>query len=27
MAPKDREFFDLFEEAGGNIARATSLLE
>ncbi len=27
IAPRDREFFDLFEEAGGNIARATGLLE
>ena len=27
MRPRDREFFDLFEEAGGNIARATGLLE
>jgi predicted phosphate transport protein (TIGR00153 family) len=27
IAPRDREFFDLFEEAGGNILRATSLLE
>jgi uncharacterized protein len=27
MAPRDREFFDLFEEAGGNILRAASLLE
>ena len=26
VAPRDREFFDLFEEAGGNIERATSLL-
>jgi predicted phosphate transport protein (TIGR00153 family) len=25
--PKDREFFDLFEEAGGNILRAAQLLE
>ncbi len=25
--PKDREFFDLFEEAGGNIKRAAELLE
>ncbi|MBX5470588.1 MAG: DUF47 domain-containing protein [Thermoleophilaceae bacterium] len=25
--PRDREFFDLFEEAGGNIARAAELLE
>jgi uncharacterized protein len=25
--PKDREFFDLFEEAGGNIVRAAELLE
>jgi uncharacterized protein len=25
--PKDREFFDLFEEAGGNIHRAAELLE
>ncbi|MBI5103631.1 MAG: DUF47 domain-containing protein [Solirubrobacterales bacterium] len=27
FAPKDREFFDLFEEAGGNIARAADLLD
>ena len=27
LAPRDREFFDLFEEAGGNIERAASLLE
>jgi uncharacterized protein len=27
LAPRDREFFDLFEEAGGNIRRAASLLE
>jgi predicted phosphate transport protein (TIGR00153 family) len=27
MAPRDREFFDLFEEAGGNILRAAGLLE
>jgi predicted phosphate transport protein (TIGR00153 family) len=27
IAPRDREFFDLFEEAGGNILRAASLLE
>jgi uncharacterized protein len=27
IAPKDREFFDLFEEAGGNILRAADLLE
>jgi hypothetical protein len=27
FAPKDREFFDLFEEAGGNILRAAQLLE
>jgi uncharacterized protein len=27
MAPRDREFFDLFEEAGGNILRAATLLE
>jgi uncharacterized protein len=27
MAPRDREFFDLFEEAGGNILRAARLLE
>ena len=26
-APRDREFFDLFEEAGGNILRAAGLLE
>jgi predicted phosphate transport protein (TIGR00153 family) len=25
--PRDREFFDLFEEAGGNILRAAALLE
>ena len=25
--PKDREFFDLFEEAGGNILRAAELLD
>jgi predicted phosphate transport protein (TIGR00153 family) len=25
--PKDREFFDLFEEAGGNILRAADLLD
>jgi uncharacterized protein len=25
--PRDREFFDLFEEAGGNILRAAELLE
>jgi len=25
--PRDREFFDLFEEAGGNIKRAAELLE
>jgi uncharacterized protein len=25
--PRDREFFDLFEEAGGNIQRAAELLE
>ncbi|MFL5827024.1 MAG: DUF47 domain-containing protein [Thermoleophilaceae bacterium] len=25
--PRDREFFDLFEEAGGNIRRAAELLE
>jgi predicted phosphate transport protein (TIGR00153 family) len=25
--PRDREFFDLFEEAGGNIVRATDLLD
>ena len=25
--PKDREFFDLFEEAGGNIQRSAELLE
>ena len=24
---KDREFFDLFEEAAGNIARAADLLD
>src|SRR5215216_5085994 len=27
MAPRDRQFFDLFEEAGGNILRAATLLE
>jgi uncharacterized protein len=27
LAPGDREFFDLFEEAGGNILRAAGLLE
>jgi uncharacterized protein len=27
FAPTDREFFDLFEEAGGNILRAAGLLE
>ena len=27
LAPKDREFFDLFEEAGSNILRAAGLLE
>jgi uncharacterized protein Yka (UPF0111/DUF47 family) len=27
LAPRGREFFDLFEEAGGNIVRATDLLE
>jgi uncharacterized protein len=27
FAPKDREFFDLFEEAAGNIVRAAELLE
>jgi predicted phosphate transport protein (TIGR00153 family) len=27
IAPRDRQFFDLFEEAGGNIVRATDLLE
>ena len=27
FAPRDREFFDLFEEAGGNILRAAELLE
>src|SRR3954449_13623036 len=27
LAPRDREFFDLFEEAGGNIVRAARLLE
>jgi len=27
LAPRDREFFDLFEEAGGNIQRAARLLE
>src|SRR3954453_21268806 len=27
FAPKEREFFDLFEEAGSNIVRAADLLE
>ncbi|HYN51361.1 MAG TPA: DUF47 family protein [Thermoleophilaceae bacterium] len=27
LAPRDREFFDLFEEAGANILRAAGLLE
>jgi uncharacterized protein len=27
IAPRDRQFFDLFEEAGGNILRAAWLLE
>ncbi|HYP48345.1 MAG TPA: DUF47 family protein [Thermoleophilaceae bacterium] len=27
ITPQDRQFFDLFEEAGGNIARAARLLE
>src|SRR4051794_13125717 len=27
VGPRDREFFDLFEEAGGNILRAADLLE
>jgi predicted phosphate transport protein (TIGR00153 family) len=27
FAPKEREFFDLFEEAGANIVRASGLLE
>jgi uncharacterized protein len=27
IAPRDREFFDLFEEAGGNLLRAAALLE
>jgi predicted phosphate transport protein (TIGR00153 family) len=27
FAPKEREFFDLFEEAGANIVRATELLQ
>jgi predicted phosphate transport protein (TIGR00153 family) len=27
FAPRDREFFDLFEEAAGNIVRAADLLE
>ena len=27
FAPKEREFFDLFEEAGANIVRAAALLE
>src|ERR687886_2783902 len=26
VAPREREFFDLFEEAGGNIHRAATLL-
>src|SRR5919199_1242361 len=26
VAPREREFFDLFEEAGGNILRAATLL-
>ena len=27
FAPREREFFDLFEEAGSNIVRAAELLE
>src|SRR5581483_10685576 len=27
FVPRDREFFDLFEEAGGNIVRAAELLD
>src|SRR6185312_5479181 len=27
LVSKDRQFFDLFEEAGGNIQRASELLE
>jgi uncharacterized protein len=27
FAPREREFFDLFEEAGTNIAKAAGLLE
>ena len=27
IAPRDREYFDLFEEAGGNILRAADLLD
>ena len=27
FAPRDRQFFDLFEEAGGNIVRAADLLD
>ncbi len=27
IAPREREFFDLFEEAGGNVERASGLLE
>jgi predicted phosphate transport protein (TIGR00153 family) len=27
FAPKDREFFDLFEEAAGNVAKAADLLD
>src|ERR687896_1532424 len=27
IAPRDRAFFDLFEEAGGNILRAAELLD
>ena len=27
LAPRDREFFDLFEEAAGNIVRAAGLLK
>ena len=27
FAPREREFFDLFEEAGANLVRAAGLLE
>src|SRR5919197_5782273 len=27
IAPREREFFDLFDEAGGNLLRAAALLE